>query len=95
MKQDISSLMDGELGGDESARVIRACCSSEEHKDTWNMYHAIGEAIRGQAPRTLVRREGIVAALAKEPTILAPRPRVLETTFGRIAGDEAVKHVLA
>ena len=29
MKQDISSLMDGELGGDESARVIRACCSSE------------------------------------------------------------------
>jgi sigma-E factor negative regulatory protein RseA len=85
MKQDISSLMDGELGGDESARVIRACCSSEEHKDTWNTYHVIGEAIRGQAPQTLARRAGVMAALAKEPTILAPRTRLLETTFGRIA----------
>ena len=85
MKQDISSLMDGELGGDEAVRVIRACCSSEEHKDTWNVYHAIGDAIRGQAPATLARREGILEALNKEPTVLAPRTRILETTFGRIA----------
>jgi|SRR5688572_4377034 len=85
MKQDISSLMDGELGGDEAARAIQACCSSEKHKDTWNVYHAIGEAIRGQAPHTLARRESILAALDKEPTVLSPRTRMLETTFGRIA----------
>jgi sigma-E factor negative regulatory protein RseA len=85
MKQDISSLMDGELGGDEADRVIRACCSSEEHKDTWNTYHVIGEAIRGQAPATLARRAGIMEQIAKEPTVLAPRARLLETTFGRIA----------
>ena len=85
MKQDISSLMDGELGGDDADRVIRACCSSEEHKDTWNTYHVIGEAIRGQAPATLARRTGFMAKLAEEPTVLAPRARLLETTFGRIA----------
>ena len=85
MKQDISSLMDGELGGDEADRVIRACCSSEEHKDTWNTYHVIGEAIRGQAPATAARRAGVMERLEKEPTVLAPRSRLLETTFGRIA----------
>lgn len=85
MKQDISSLMDGELEGDDAVRVIHACCTSEDHKDTWNTYHVIGEAIRGQSPATLARRPGIAAALAKEPTVLAPRTRVLETTLGRIA----------
>ena len=85
MKQDISSLMDGELEGHEADRVIRACCSSEEHKDTWNTYHVIGEALRGQSPDTIARRSGLLAALAKEPTVLAPRRRILETTFGRIA----------
>jgi sigma-E factor negative regulatory protein RseA len=85
MKQDISSLMDGELEGHEADRVIRACCSSEEHKDTWNTYHVIGEAIRGHSPGKAARPAGIMAALAKEPTVLAPRARILETTFGRMA----------
>ena len=86
MKQDISSLMDGELDGPEAEQVIRACSASEEHKDTWHVYHVIGEALRGRAPDTLARRDGVMAALAKEPTVLAPRSRrVLETTFGRIA----------
>jgi len=85
MKQDISSLMDGELEGQEADRVIRACCSSEEHKDTWHAYHVIGEALRGQSPGSAARRASIMAALDKEPTVLAPRGRILETTFGRIA----------
>ena len=83
MKQDISSLMDGELEGPEADRAIRSCCASEDHKDTWNLYHAIGDAIRGQAPRTLERHPGVMEALAKQPTVLAPRPRVLETALGR------------
>ena len=85
MKQDISSLMDGELDGQEAGRVIRSCCASEEHKDTWNLYHVIGEAIRGHAPASLERRPEAARALDKEPTVLAPRTRVLETTLGRIA----------
>ena len=85
MKQDISSLMDGELDGPEADRVIRACCTSDEHKQTWNAYHVIGEAIRGKAPAAGASAGRIMAALAKEPTVLAPRTRLLETTFGRIA----------
>lgn len=86
MKQDISSLMDGELPSHEADRVIRTCSMSEEHKETWNTYHVIGEAMRGRAPAGLARSDRVMAALAAEPTVLAPRrQRVLETTLGRVA----------
>jgi sigma-E factor negative regulatory protein RseA len=86
MKQDISSLMDGELGPREADRVMQACCRSGEHKDTWNVYHAIGEAIRGQAPRALVRPDRVMEAISKEPTVIGgPRRNVFETTLGRVA----------
>jgi len=86
MKQDISSLMDGECDPRDADRIMQACCKSGEHKDTWNVYHAIGEAIRGQAPRSLERPERVMAALANEPTVIGgPRRNLLETTFGRIA----------
>jgi sigma-E factor negative regulatory protein RseA len=86
MKQDISSLMDGECDPRDADRIMQACCRSEEHKDTWNVYHAIGEAIRGQAPRELSRPDRVMAALAKEPTIIGgPRRNVLESTLGRVA----------
>jgi sigma-E factor negative regulatory protein RseA len=86
MKQDISSLMDGECDPREADRIMQACCKSEEHKDTWNVYHAIGDAIRGQAPRAILRPDRVMAALAKEPTIIGgPRRNVFESTLGRVA----------
>ena len=86
MKQDISSLMDGELDPREADRIVKACCASEDHKDTWNLYHAVGEAIRGQSPRSLERANHVMAAIAKEPTVIGgPRRSFLETTYGRVA----------
>ena len=86
MKQDISSYMDGECDPREADRIMQACCRSDEHKDTWNVYHAIGEAIRGQAPRAVVRPNRVMAAIAKEPTIIGgPRRNLLETALGRAA----------
>ena len=86
MKQEISSLVDGECDPREADRIMQACCKSEEHKDTWNVYHAIGETIRGQAPRALERTDRVMAALAKEPTIIGgPRRRIFETVIGRVA----------
>jgi len=86
MKQDISSLMDGECDPREADRIIKACCTSEEHKDTWNVYHAIGEAIRGQSTAAITRPERVMAAVAKEPTVIGgPRRNLLETTIGRVA----------
>src|SRR5258708_34575624 len=86
MNQDISSLMDGECDPRDADRIMQACCKSGEHKDTWNVYHAIGEAIRGQAPRCLERPERVMAAIAKEPTVIGgPRRKLFETTLGRVA----------
>ncbi len=76
MTQNISSLMDGELEGPEAERTIRACCESEEHKRTWSLYHAIGDAMRGQAPRSLaLPAQAFEDTLKAQPTVLAPRAR--------------------
>lgn len=85
MTQNISSLMDGELEGPEAESTIRLCCASEEHKSTWSLYHAIGDAMRGQAPRSLaLPAQAFEDTLRAQPTVLAPR-RPLQTTIARVA----------
>ena len=85
MTQEISSLMDGELGAQEAGQALQACCASEEHKRTWYLYHAIGDSMRGQAPRRLALPAGMLDALKAQPTVLAPRRKLLETTFARVS----------
>ena len=84
MTQEISSLMDGELGAQEAGNAVHACCSSEERKDTWYLYHVIGDSMRGQAPRHLALPTRVIEALNAQPTVLAPR-RPLSTTVARVA----------
>ena len=81
MTEQISSLMDGELEAQDAERVIRSCCADEDQKATWLLYHAIGDAMRGHAPRHLARPERVIAALQAQPTVLAPRPRIATTAF--------------
>ena len=85
MTQEISSLMDGELGAQEAGPALHACCESEEHKRTWYLYHVIGDSMRGQAPRRLSLPAGVLDALQAQPTVLAPRRKLLETTFARVS----------
>jgi sigma-E factor negative regulatory protein RseA len=85
MTQEISSLMDSELEAHEAERAIRACSLSEEQKQTWHLYHVIGESIRGHAPRSLALSTKVVEALQAQPTVLAPRRRIEATTFTRVA----------
>lgn len=84
MKQEISSLMDGELEPHQAGRVIRACCADEETKDTWYLYHVIGDAMRGQAPRTLQVPTQALERLGAQPTVLAPR-KGMHSTVARVA----------
>jgi sigma-E factor negative regulatory protein RseA len=84
MTQEISSLMDGELAAPDAERALRSCGASEEHKATWYLYHCIGDAMRGQAPRSFDRPVELLASLHGEPTVLAPR-RPLESPYIRIA----------
>jgi sigma-E factor negative regulatory protein RseA len=73
MTQEISSLMDGELDPQQAELVIRSCCASEDQKQEWYLYHVIGDAMRGHAPRRIERPDRMLAALSAQPTVLAPR----------------------
>ncbi len=84
MTQEISSLMDGELDAHEAERAIRACCAAEDQKAKWYLYHVIGDAMRGQAPRNLEMPERMAQRLKEQPTVLAPR-RGLQSTVARVA----------
>lgn len=85
MTQEISSLMDGELGAQEAGAAVQACCGSEEHKRTWYLYHVIGDSMRGQAPRRLALPDEVLESLKAQPTMLAPRRRLIDTTFARVS----------
>ena len=80
MTQEISALMDGELQGREADAALSACCGDEGRMRTWYLYHAIGEAMRGQAPATLDVPGNVFAKLRGEPTVLAPRSRAPSIT---------------
>lgn len=80
MTQEISALMDGELEGREADAALSACCGDEGRMRTWYLYHAIGEAMRGQAPATLDVPGNVFAKLRGEPTVLAPRSRAPSIT---------------
>ncbi len=85
MTQEISSLMDGELGAQEAGRVVQACCASEEQKEAWYVYHVIGDAMRGHAPRDTFPHRTL-EALREQPVVLAPRRRMaIDTPFTRVA----------
>ena len=81
MTEQISSLMDGELERQDAENAIRRCCADEDLKATWLIYHAIGDAMRGHAPRDLARPLRVLEALQAQPTVLAPRPRIAATAL--------------
>ena len=84
MTQELSSLMDGELDPRDADRVCRACGLDEDQKRTWYLYHAIGESMRGRAPRTLAMPQGVAEKLKEQPAVVArrkPAPR----TVARVA----------
>ena len=73
MTQELSSLMDGELDTQGAERVIQACCASEGQKQTWYLYHAIGDAMRvGKLLGDSVRRDLIRAEDLPPPGSMAP-----------------------
>src|SRR5258708_24673344 len=85
MTQDLSSLMDGELEAGEAQRAIGSCCGSEEHKGTWYLYHAIGDALRGQTPRRIEYPRALIASIDQQPTVVAPRRTRMDSPAARVA----------
>ena len=75
MKDRISALMDGELDDGSAATAIEALESDGEARDTWRTYHPSSATPSARAACSEGFSERVAAALAKEPTVLAPGAR--------------------
>ena len=76
MNEKLSALMDGELDHEQARTAIKSLGSDDVSRDHWNLYHVIGEALRGDdlgRERSHERStRAIFEALALEPTVLSP-----------------------
>ena len=69
----ISALMDGELDGGEAQQAMLRLKDNGEARDVWATYHVIGDAMRGDVVPAINVSQRVMAAVAQEPTVLAPR----------------------
>lgn len=84
--EQISAFMDGESGEQEGAAQLARLKHDPELRRAWATWHLIGESVRGEAtapnPEFMTR---FSAALAQEPTVLAPRASTPRRGFSRVA----------
>ncbi len=71
--ENISALMDSELDGHELHQAMLRIKDTEQARESWTTYHLIGDAMRGEAVLAIDVSQRITAAMAQEPTVLAPR----------------------
>jgi sigma-E factor negative regulatory protein RseA len=71
MNERLSALMDEELGDGEAESYLATLAGDESLRETWGVYHLIGDALRGHAGPSLPR--AFAERLAADPTALAPR----------------------
>jgi sigma-E factor negative regulatory protein RseA len=72
--EQLSALVDGELGADETRALLNELESDPEIRGHWERYHLIGEALRGALPEQMDTglAARVSAALEDEPALLAP-----------------------
>src|SRR5262245_51021239 len=75
MEDRISALMDGELDDRSAAVAIQALEGDGEAREAWRTYHLISDALGKSRMLSEGFSSRVAAALAKEPTVLAPRRR--------------------
>ncbi len=68
----LSALIDGEMDDDEATWAIGRLGKDSDAMRTWSEYGLIGDAMRGCVPDTARLEQRVKAALAAEPTVLAP-----------------------
>ncbi len=71
MNENISRLMDGEVDPAEFERICGEM-KSPDAMNTWGCYHVIGDQLRGARGVSTRVTTRFCAALAAEPTMLAP-----------------------
>lgn len=71
----ISALMDGELDERQTEREFARVKQQGELRETWDIFHLIGDALRGERLLATELSRRFSERLALEPTVLAPRRR--------------------
>lgn len=80
--EQISALMDGEAGEQEAHQMLLRLGDTAEVREAWDTYHLIGDVMRGELAHPVNIRERVAAALAQEPTVLAPaKPRLMRASM--------------
>lgn len=73
MRSEISVLLDDELPPDAAGRTIDSLRQDAGLREVWKTYHLIGDALRQSTELSSGFSERVMAHLAQEPTVLAPR----------------------
>ena len=69
----ISALMDDELDAHEAELELARLKTDAERRSRWDVFHLVGDALRGEPVLSTRFGEAITRRLAEEPTVLAPR----------------------
>ena len=75
MKQQISTLMDGELFDDEADDLFNTLKRNPEAQEQWNLYHLISDVLHQPGRLHADIGANMHERLEAEPTVLAPRVR--------------------
>jgi sigma-E factor negative regulatory protein RseA len=94
MKQNISTLMDGEMCGDEAEILLGRIKRHPEAQQEWLTYHLIGDAMRQPDYLPADLKSAFFARLHAEPTVLAPhsqsKPRAGSFAMSAVASIMAI-----
>lgn len=71
--EKISTLMDGEAVGHEAHQAMLRLKDNGDARETWAAYHLIGDVMRGDGLPAFDVSQRVAAAIAQEPTVMAPQ----------------------
>ncbi|OGA48467.1 MAG: hypothetical protein A3F74_21380 [Betaproteobacteria bacterium RIFCSPLOWO2_12_FULL_62_58] len=71
----ISALMDGELDERQARQELARLRQQRELRESWDTFHLIGDALRGDALLSANLKRRVSERLAQEPIVMAPRRR--------------------
>lgn len=72
---EVSALVDGEIEGAAADRVLDRLRADADARADWEMFHLIGDTLRGELSHNVGRADRIMQRIEAEPTVLAPMRR--------------------
>ncbi|HSB48766.1 MAG TPA: sigma-E factor negative regulatory protein [Burkholderiales bacterium] len=76
----ISEWMDGELTAHETRHLVDRLKVDADLRHGWDIFHLIGDVMRGERALSTDFERRVAARLADEPTVLAPRAPAVRRT---------------